>query len=154
MTEMVHTKAAPVTPAFPATDRASHRTPDRDVLRLYDALYENGGFTAHLRAGTPVITEDGFTVATSADRVQLPADTTFAMFGYALEMLLTRHPRLRAIRAREHEGHIDLEPVELHDSRDTAENTGRMLESIAGRDPHLPHPDAPAHGEHPAGQSH
>ncbi|MGW7006715.1 hypothetical protein ACWGCW_28810 [Streptomyces sp. NPDC054933] len=83
------------------------------VLRLHDALHEHGGFTARVLPGPLAITYSGYAVATDAARVQLPAHATSAALSCVVGMPLGQHPHIRAIRARQHGGRIDLEPVEV-----------------------------------------
>ncbi|MEU1629555.1 hypothetical protein ABZ746_30455 [Streptomyces sp. NPDC020096] len=83
------------------------------VLRLHDALHEHGGFTARVLPGPLAITYSGYAVATDAARVQLPAHATSAAHSCAVGMPLSQHPRIRAIRAQQHGGRIDLEPVKV-----------------------------------------
>ncbi|MEU1629568.1 hypothetical protein ABZ746_30520 [Streptomyces sp. NPDC020096] len=151
MTDTLHPQQAPATLAptthteASATERAARARREHHALRLYEALRAHSGFTARLRSGTLVIARDGYVVTTGADRVQLPADTTYGMFSHALDMLLTRHPRMRAIRAQEHEGHIDLELVETHHS------PGSRTQHPPDARPHREARSAPAHpGPHRA----
>lgn len=118
-----------------AAGRPGHARCGHHVLRLYESLIEHSEFAARASLGTRIHARNGYAVATGADRVRLPADTTFAMFSYAVGMLLSRHPRARAIGGWEHEGHIYLEPVELYDSPEAARNTGRMLDRVTRDDP-------------------
>ncbi|MFG2949729.1 hypothetical protein [Streptomyces adustus] len=110
MTDTLHSQQAPAAPAPTAhtdacaTEQAARARREIHVLRLRKALRKHSGFTTRLHSGTLVIARDGHVVATGADRVQLPADTRYGMFSYPLDMLLTRQPRIRAIRAQEHEG--------------------------------------------------
>ncbi len=147
MTETIYSEEAPAMPATlvptPSTETA-----------LYDALYMHGGFTAHVQAEGFAIAEDGYAVASGSDRVRLPADTTFAMFGYALGMLLAEHPRMAAIGARLHDSHVELEPMEIFGSRGAAENTGRMLDRIARHDSRVRDLAGTTRGTHPAGTAH
>ncbi|MGW5327017.1 hypothetical protein [Streptomyces sp. NPDC004014] len=122
MTDTLHSRQGPVTPATltpamhveaSAAERPARTRRGHHALRSYEALGEHSGFTARLHSGTPAIARDRY-VATGADRLRLLADTTYGMFGYALDMLLTRRPRMRAIGAQEHEGRVDLEVVEMH----------------------------------------
>ncbi|MEU6572662.1 hypothetical protein [Streptomyces sp. NPDC046805] len=106
MTEMV----PPPPKASPTARRM--RTRPGHMLRLYDELREHRRFTAHVLPGALVITNSGYSVATGA-RVRLPAHASFAVFSYAVHLLLSRHPHTRAIRARQHGGRVDLEAVEV-----------------------------------------
>ncbi|MCQ4043804.1 hypothetical protein ACFOSC_26325 [Streptantibioticus rubrisoli] len=108
MTEMVP-------PPLEASPTARPNTRPDHVLRLYDALREHSGFTARVLPDALVITHSGYAVATDAARVQLPAQAPFAVLRYAIDLLLSRHPHIRAIRARQHGGRVDLEAVHLFD---------------------------------------
>ncbi|MCC5481090.1 hypothetical protein [Streptomyces barringtoniae] len=150
MTDTLHSQQAPVTPATltptmhgeaSATERPARTRREHHALRLYEALGEHSGFTARLHTGTFVIARDGY-VATGADRVRLLADATYGMFRYALDMLLTRRPRMRAIGAQEHEGRIDLEVVEMHYS------PGNRTEHPPDARPQREARSAPAHPGH------
>ncbi|MER5599258.1 hypothetical protein [Streptomyces sp. NPDC002265] len=140
MTDTLHSQQAPASPAPTthtdacATEPAGRARREIHALRLHKALRRHSGFSTCLHSGTLVIARDGYVVATGADLVQLPADTPYGMFSYALDMLLTRQPRIRAIRAQEHEGHIDLELVEMSDSPGAAQNTCRIPDRSSSRD--------------------
>ncbi|MPY38329.1 hypothetical protein FNH09_46160 [Streptomyces adustus] len=133
MTDTLHSRQAPAAPAPTthtdacAAELAARARREIHVLRLHKAPRKHGGFTTRLHSGTLVIARDGYVVPTGADRVRLPADTTYGMFNYALDMLLTRQPRVRAIRAQEAEGHIDLELVDTssRDERTPPEGTAK-----------------------------
>ncbi|MGX1545440.1 hypothetical protein [Streptomyces adustus] len=137
MADTLHSQQAPAAPA-PATptdacvtEQAARARREIHVLGLHKALRKHGGFTTRLHSGTLVIARDGYVVATGADRVRLPADTTYGMFSCALDMPLTRQPRIRAIRAQEDEGHIDLELVDTssRDERTPPEGTAKAPRS-------------------------
>ncbi|MGW2823055.1 hypothetical protein ACWC24_19010 [Streptomyces sp. NPDC001443] len=144
MTDTLHSQQAPATPAptthtdVCATEQAARARREIYVLRLRKALREHSGFTTRFHSGTPVIARDGYVVATGADRVQLPADTTYGMSSHPLDMLLTRPPGIRAIRAQEHEGHIDPVLVEMSDSPGAAQNTCRITGRSSSRDERTP----------------
>ena len=108
MTEMVP-------PPFGASPTARPITRHDHVLRLYDALREHSGFTARVLPDALVITHSGYAVAADAPRVQLPAHAPFAVLRYAIDLLLSRHPHIRGIRARQHGGRVDLEAVHVFD---------------------------------------
>ncbi|WP_445283768.1 hypothetical protein [Streptomyces sp. DSM 118148] len=150
MTDTLHSQQGPVTPATltpamhveaSAAERSARTRREHHALRSYEALGEHSGFAARLHWGTLVIACDGY-VATGADRVRLLADATYGMFGYALDMLLTRRPRMRAIGAQEHEGRIDLELVEMHYS------SGNRAEHSPDARPQRETRSAPAHPGH------
>jgi hypothetical protein len=106
----------------------------QQLRQFYEALDMPGGRATRIREGS-FVEFMGYIVATGFGRVRLPADTTFALFGYAVDMLLARLPRAQALRVQRHEGHIDLEPVEMCASPRMARATARMLDRLAGRDP-------------------
>ncbi|MFB7666371.1 hypothetical protein ACFC1R_20860 [Kitasatospora sp. NPDC056138] len=93
MTEMVPAPLRVSPTARPVT-RPDH------VLRRYDALHEHNGFTARVLPGALVIAHSGCTVAPGAARGQLPGHVPFTGLRCAIDLQLSRHPRIRPIRAR------------------------------------------------------
>ncbi|MDH6130242.1 hypothetical protein [Kitasatospora sp. GP82] len=109
MTEMVPAPLGASPTARPVT-RPDH------LLRRYDAHREHSGFTVRALPGALVITHSDCAVATGAARGQLPAHAPFTGLRCAIDLQLSRHPHIRAIRARHHDARADPETVHVFDA--------------------------------------
>lgn len=103
-----------------------------DLIKLYDAIFTDGGFTVLIGDdGSLTPAASGYAVADSRDLRTLPTDTPFGVFAEAIERAFTTFLGADALGGWEHNGRLYLEPVEIYNDRATAERVGRLYDQIA-----------------------
>lgn len=103
-----------------------------DLIKLYDSLFTDGGFTVLLGDdGSLTTATTGYAVADSRDLRTLPADTPFGVFAEAIERMYSTLTGANALGGWEHLGRLFIEPVEIYSDRAVAEQAGRLYGQIA-----------------------